>query len=176
MIPTTCDRAWTNYAILAALAPLAQTYLGVGVQEGGCVEQVVQAHPTINLTLCDTWGPHHGGTNRGSHAHIDALLQRVGHRGSVTYLDGLSQDLIPALPLTRFDLTYVDGGHDTPTALSDLTHVWPRTGVVLVVHDVYFPGVWMALTCWLGLIPARELALLQIVPAGTGTGILWRQA
>jgi hypothetical protein len=68
-----------------------KTYLGIGVNEGGCVRTVVTAIPEIDLTLCDTWGTIHGGRGRGNHNHIVELLEKAGHRGNVRFLDGPSQ-------------------------------------------------------------------------------------
>lgn len=166
------------YAILNELAIDAESYLGIGVQEGECVRNVVLANPTIALTLCDTWGRTHGGTGRGSHDHVAHMLLQMGHRGLTTYLDGKSQDLIPALhPSEEFDLIYVDGDHMEEPALEDLLNCWPRCQFAMVVHDVHMYPVWSALARFLahGDVDARD-AQVMYCNGGTGTAIVYRAA
>jgi hypothetical protein len=163
------------YEILAALAPYARTYLGIGIQEGVCVQHVVRANPSIDLTLCDTWGLEHGGTGRGSHDHVVALLAAARHTGRVTFLDGPSQILVPALPdEAQFDLTYVDGAHNYEPALHDLLAAWPRTRGVMVVHDLAFPEVAQALQAWRAACDPDHRLVTQQIPAGTGTLVVYR--
>jgi hypothetical protein len=164
---------WGSYELLAFHAGAARTYLGIGVQEGHCVRHVVEANPDIAVTLCDTWGPHHGGTNRGSHAHVDVLLDAAGHRGVRQYLDGPSQTRLPQLgPEARFDLSYVDGAHEEAAAYADLTLVWPRTVQVMLVHDIRMPPVWSALTRWADTV--EHEARITICLGGFGTAVVWR--
>lgn len=133
------------YEILTALAPMCKSYLCVGVQEGICLSHVLRANPDINrLMLCDTWGPHHGGTNRGSHEHIQSLLDGLGFAGIVEFLDGSSQELLPGVSRC-FDLTYVDGDHSEEAAYADLVNVWRLTTRAMVVHDTQMPEVAAAL-------------------------------
>jgi hypothetical protein len=124
-----------SWEILGALAPEMHSYLGIGVQEGGCVQTIVRVNPDVDLMLCDTWGFVHGGTGRENHDHIAVMLKSLGHRGSVTFLDGRSQDLIP-LQTKVVEVSYVDGDHGYDCALADFRNTWPLTSTVLVAHDM----------------------------------------
>lgn len=162
---------WGSYEILTALAPDARSYLCVGVQEGECLEHVVRANPAIErLALCDTWGPEHGGTGRGTHDHIAARLARLGYCGSVAYLDGRSEDLVPTLT-ESFDLSYVDGDHSEEAAFVDLGNVWPRTSRAMVVHDIRMASVWSAFTRFCDSIKGASLACAM---GGFGTAVAYR--
>lgn len=165
---------WLSYDVLAAEALRARTYLCVGVQEGNCLEHVLNANGSIKrLALCDTWGPHDGGTNRGSHDHIQALLERLGWSGEVVWLDGDSTKMIPTLPNSRdWDLSYVDGGHSEECAYADMVNVWPRTRLAMVVHDFRFPSVGEAV--WRFLDWTSGIKNVQIAPKGTGTLVVYR--
>ena len=109
-----------SYDILRELARDASSYLCVGVQEGECLMNVVRAKPTLEkIALCDTWGPHHGGTNRGDHEHIARKLLELGFGGRILWLDGPSQTLIKTL-FETFDLSYVDGDHAEQPAYEEI--------------------------------------------------------
>lgn len=163
------------YQILALFASFAESYLGIGVQEGECVRHVVEANPTIDLTLCDTWGSQHGGTNRQSHNHIEEMLARVGHRGSVVFLDGSSQDEIPKLS-GMFDLSFVDGDHSERGAYQDFLNVWPRTRKAMLVHDVFTQTVATALMKFFNdkVSSASQPSQVTYSSDGTGTAVVYR--
>lgn len=138
-----------HYYILRSLARNATTYLEVGVRDGGSLQAVVAAAPRLHLLLlCDTWDAESGGTNRGSHAHIDELLDGLGYVGSRVYLDGRSQVTLPAFrdanPTMQFDLANVDGSHRYADVLADLENVWAMTRI-MVAHDTSFSDVWRAM-------------------------------
>jgi len=168
--------------ILATLAARLATpaYLEVGVSAGGSLFPVVEAAPTLQaLILCDTWGPHHGGTNHGSHAHIDAGLDARGYRGARTYLDGRSHETLPAYVAAHpapIPLVHVDADHTEAGAYGDLQAVWPIVGGVLVVHDVFMPAVWRAVERWLRDQVLRELVTVEVSMDTNGTAIIWRGA
>lgn len=136
-------------AAVRAFGPIRR-YLEVGVQEGRTLQAVVEAAgpDLIELVLCDTWGTESGGTGRGSHAHIDRLLEALGYHNPVVYLDGRSQDLLPGLKtcclLAPFDLVHIDGEHTYEATRGDLEHGWGMTRRALVVHDLCIPEVWAA--------------------------------
>jgi hypothetical protein len=108
---------------------------------------VLEARHPERLVLCDTWDNASGGTGRGSNAHIRALLTELGYGGGAVFLDGRSQDLLPAFaadnPWARFDLVNVDGSHDYADTLADLEVAWPLTDL-MVIHDTSLPSVWKA--------------------------------
>ena len=115
------------------------SYLEIGVSDGASLLTVLTRAPHVrSLLLCDPWAPIEGGSGRGSHAHIDALLRALGYSGGVTFLDGDSRELLPRHPTNEFfDLATIDGNHSYECALADLTSVWPRLrpGAVLVLDD-----------------------------------------
>ena len=170
MTPLEIPVTWDSYEILAALAPGARSYLCVGVQEGECLGHVLRSNPKIErLALCDTWGPHHGGTNRGSHAHVEERLSRAGFGGSVIWLDGPSQSLVPTLDDT-YDLSYVDGSHGEDDAFADFCNVWPRTSWAMVCHDIKMSPVSQALDRFLERFPSVSL---HRALGGHGTAIVY---
>lgn len=130
-----------HYDLLSDLARTVESYLEIGVQEGNSLAAVVLSNKTINVTLCDTWGLAHGGTGRGSHAHIDVMLDTMKHTGLRWYLDGLSAEQLPTLSGKTFDLVHVDGDHSEAGALQDLKLAWLLTKRVMVVHDIFFESV-----------------------------------
>ena len=163
-----------SYAVLEALAPRAKSYLCVGVADGECLRHVIETNPLIErLTLCDTWGWEHGGTGRGSHDFVAAMLARHRFAGSVQFLDGRSQRLIPELPDdATFALSLVDGSHAENDEYTDLVNVWKRTSWALVVHDARMPQVWNAITRWLDHAPGARTA--DYCNAGHGTLVVYR--
>jgi hypothetical protein len=159
--------------VLAALASDSdtQTYLGIGVQEGECVKSVVLAGQVKKLLLCDTWGPHHGGTNRGSHAHISEMLLRIGYNGNVQYFDMPSNQLVTALN-EWVDLSYVDGDHSENTAFRDMTLAWIWSCHAMVVHDIYMPSVDAAMKRF--LLTTNDVDQVVKFTNGTGTAVIYR--
>jgi hypothetical protein len=154
----------SDYGLWVLLARLAEDhhpsrYLEIGVREGGSLMSVLSQHHPDLIALCDTWGGHHGGTARGSHAHIEDQLKAANYTGYIIWMDGKSQELVPALPTDqRFDLINVDGDHDYAPALADLRNAWARCDGVMAVDDSNFSGVRQALDEFAaenGLTPER---------------------
>ena len=118
---------------------LPTSYLEIGVSDGASLLTVLNHAPIENLVLCDLWEPVEGGSGRGSHDHIAALLKNLMYEGHVLYLDGNSHILLQTLePSFQFDLITVDGDHTFDGATADLEHVWPhlRAGGTLVFDDL----------------------------------------
>jgi hypothetical protein len=130
-----------HHRVLGMLATRTQSYLEIGVQEGDSLAAVVAANREIDVTLCDPWDANHGGTNRGSHHHIQERLNTLAHRGKRCYLDGFSSVEIPKIDCQHFDLIHVDGDHSYEGCKNDLKMCWPMTLRYLVVHDVFFQEV-----------------------------------
>jgi len=160
---------------LAYIAGVAapRTYLEVGVRDGDSVFAVLRGTGTISkLILCDNWGYVHGGTGRGSHDHIATAL-KTRYTGEVQYLDGNSGELLPQLPSRAADMSHVDGDHSMEGELSDLRLVWQRTRSVMVVHDIYMPTVWEAVSTFLQEA-IRQITRTETALGDTGTIAIWR--
>lgn len=154
--------------ILAELAHSSTSYLEIGVQDGKSLQVVVENGPYLSrLALCDTWGRRSGGTNRGSHYHIETLLGNLHYKGAVEFLDGDSTKLVPKLE-GLFDLVHVDGDHSYECCLADLKNGWARCKRVLVVHDASFNDVHRALFEF-GKEYAQEIVETRVAFGGHGT-------
>ncbi len=126
--------------------------LEIGVQEGNSTEAIVKAFPYLrHLTLCDDWGRVDGGTGRGNHDHVEQRLDALGYQGHREYLDGKSQNTVPALIREgrTFDLVHVDGDHSPDGARCDLENALRLKPRWVVTHDIFFPGVWEAASQWM---------------------------
>ena len=145
-----------------------ESFLEIGVQDGGSLRAVLSAHHPARLTLCDDWGLAYGGTGRGSHDHVTALLAELAFQGVVTWLDGRSDERLPELPSERYDTVHVDGDHSAPGALYDLVEAGRllRPGGAIVIHDLQFQPVSRAVRLFNGMldVPYREFS------GDTGTG------
>ncbi len=148
------------------------SYLEVGVQEGGSLWTVLDVQPrTIQmLALCDTWGPEFGGTGRGSHVHIDQLLDRVQFNGFIQWFDMPSSMMWQELK-HHYDLVLIDGDHSEDVTYEDLVKGWTLCDQVLIQHDIFMPEVAAALTRFLSEHP--EVLVLRFT-GDTGTAVLIR--
>lgn len=164
----------TQAEILAYLARTTERYLEVGVQEGRSLETVLtNAKHLDEIALCDTWGSVSGGSGRGNHNHITALLSRCEWGGYTTYLDGDSREQLPGFSSVSlpYDLVHIDGGHSEDVAASDLKYGWRLCSHVMVVHDVSMQGVWLSLFAFLQTTPGIHV---QLFVGGHGTAVLSR--
>lgn len=117
-------------------------YLEIGTREGDSLRIVVERSVAIELVVCaDTWGGEWGGTGRGGHGHIDALLAAMLYTGEARYLDGDSKQTIPTVQ-GEFDLILVDGDHSEEGGRADLENVWRlcAPGGCIVFHDITHPA------------------------------------
>ena len=143
----------SQHEILARLTRTmpVESFLEVGVRDGATLWAVVEAgYEHLKMVACaDNWLDAHGGTNRGTHDHIDRLLKAVLYyyrEGQVIWLDGDSAAQLPELSRTsarRFDLVHIDGDHSEGHALVDLRNGWNLTGEggVIVCHDTNYVEV-----------------------------------
>lgn len=121
-----------------------RTYLEIGVGEGHSLREVlIKVTGLEEVVLCDSWGAAYGGSNRGSHDHIVALLEEEGFPLSkVRFLDGLSKVLVPDYflgnPGKRVDLCLVDADHSEGGLWDDLMNTVEQTDIV-AVHDIRHP-------------------------------------
>ena len=173
----------SQHEILARVARKmpVKSFLEVGVRDGATLWTVVEAdYESLRLVACaDNWLDAHGGTNRGSHDHIDRLLNAVlfyYRGGEALWLDGDSAEQLPELsrqrPDLRFDLVHIDGDHSEGHALVDMKNGWNLTGRILVAHDTNYSAVKNA---WEEFVVGAEgLAYCQRYLTGRGTGVAVR--
>lgn len=130
------------HATLRFLADDVRDYLEIGCREGDSLREVV-LHATAlkRVVVCDLWGSDFGGTGRGSHDHIDRLLDELSFTGERVFLDGDSCQMVPTIRGT-FDLVLVDGDHSDEGAREDLQNAWPLvvSGGTLLFHDICHPA------------------------------------
>lgn len=114
------------HELLGRYAALMQpvSYLEVGVREGDSMVCVLKACVPMRLYLCDDWGTAAGGTGRGNHAHIQAMLDDQALNVNPVFLDGNSHELLKKVEVT-FQMITVDGDHSELGAAEDLKDCWP---------------------------------------------------
>jgi predicted O-methyltransferase YrrM len=156
-----------------------RSYLEIGTRDGDSLRIVLEHAHTLELVCCaDTWGGEWGGTGRGGHDHIDAMLASMLFVGEVRYLDGDSKQTIPTLTET-FDLILVDGDHSEEGGRADLENVWPlcAPGGCIVFHDITHPA-----HLYLGRVfdewvfsHADDISLAHTITEGHGVGFILRK-
>lgn len=117
-------------------------YLEVGVNEGGSLSVVVKHSEYLNhVFLFDNWLGTYGGTARGSHEHIDLLLNEFKFMGKRYFYDGNSSDNLPIMSANQADLALVDGDHSADGCWNDMKIVIEivRPGGLMVVDDLWHP-------------------------------------
>jgi len=136
------DYGYTNlWNVLATFGELykPQSYLEIGVREGGSLTALLRHYKPPVIYLCDTWGAAWGGSGRGNFDHIIELLKEKGFEGEVVFLTGYSQILVPQLKgKIKFDLILVDGNHSYRAAWVDLHSSWDllNPGGHMIMDDI----------------------------------------
>ena len=153
-------------------------YLEIGTREGDSLRVVVEnSHGIARIVCCDTWGGEWGGTGRGGHAHIDAMLATMLYDGEAMYLDGDSKQTVPTLD-EQFDLVLVDGDHSAEGGRADLDNVLPLVakGGCVVFHDITHPAHPYLLEVWQRWCDDHEelIGATQVITEGHGLGIAIR--
>lgn len=168
------------YKFLAdhCLSGSPRRYLEIGTREGDSLRIVVQSSDSLERIVCaDMWGTLYGGTGRGSHEHIERMLQLQLYVGDVRFLDGDSRQTIPTLA-EEFDLVLVDGDHSEEGGAADLANTWPLVarGGCLVFHDITHPEHRYLLGVWERFVDehAGEIAHHGIITEGYGLGFCHR--
>lgn len=126
------------------------SYLEIGTREGDSLRVVVEnSHTLRRIVCCDTWGGEWGGTGRGGHDHIEAMLAAMLYDGEVAYLDGDSKRTVPTLR-GQFNLALIDGDHSAEGGRADLDNVLPliAQGGCIVFHDIAHPAHTYLLEVW----------------------------
>jgi hypothetical protein len=171
------DKSLHDYLRDVALSPGVRRYLEVGCREGDSLEQIVANSVTIErVVVCDMWGPMYGGTGRGNHDHIDAMLNGFAYTGSRLFLDGDSKETVPTLH-EEFDLVLVDGDHSPAGALADLENCWPlvESKGQLVFHDIRHPAHRELMVVFMEFMSQQaDCAEIETILEGHGVAIAWK--
>lgn len=166
-----------HYAVLAALAAQATSYLEVGTYEGGSLQAVLQANPALSWAVCcDAWTkPRRDGQPAGPDP-VRVLVDALSHPAAVQFVSGGSAVTLPRLPADLIaDLTLVDGDHSEIACATDLALVWPHTRRWMVVHDVgRRDSVWRALSAFLRALPEGTAACELTLGDRHGAAIVTR--
>ena len=172
------DKSLHDYLRDEAVSPGVRRYLEVGCREGDSLRQIVANSPVLErIVVCDMWGPMYGGTGRGGHDHIDAMLNGLGYTGERLFLDGDSKELVPTLR-EQFDLVLVDGDHSPAGALADLTNCWPlvESGGQLVFHDIIHPAHRELMLVFMEFMDRQtDCAGIRTILEGHGVAVAWKK-
>jgi predicted O-methyltransferase YrrM len=142
--------SWRYADIVTVLLCLSETlepssYLEIGVRRGRSVAAVASLRPHCSLFLLDMWVENYAGMENPGADFVHSELARVGHQGTIRFVNGDSHETLPALfaqlPDATFDLITVDGDHETKGAFQDLRDVLPRLnlGGAVVFDDLCHP-------------------------------------
>lgn len=156
-------------------------YLEIGTRDGDSLRVVLEENGGTlhSVWVSDMWGNDYGGSGRGSHQHIDQLLDDFNFDGRRVFLDGNSRDTIPALVPEKadaFDLVLVDGDHSYEGGKADLQNVWPlvKPGGAVVFHDITHPEHLYLRACFDEFVAARH-APHQLIERDYGVGVAWKR-
>jgi predicted O-methyltransferase YrrM len=158
-----------------------QHYLEIGTREGDSLRIVLEnaSADLLSVWVADLWGSDYGGTGRGSHQHIERLLDDFNFDGRRTFLDGNSRDTIPALMPEKaeaFDLVLVDGDHSYEGGMADLENTWPlvKPGGCVVFHDITHPAHPDLRACF-DAFTLRHDAPCMVISDDYGLGVAWKK-
>jgi hypothetical protein len=156
-------------------------YLEIGTREGDSLRVVFEnSSETLESIWCaDLWGTGYGGSGRGSHWHVEKMLDLLGYEGRRVFLNGNSRDTIPALMPEKaeaFDLILVDGDHSYEGGMADLENTWPlvKQGCCVVFHDIAHPAHPDLLACF-DAFCIKHSCPHEIITADYGLGIAWKK-
>jgi predicted O-methyltransferase YrrM len=118
----------------------------------------------------------YGGSGRGNHEHIDAILKELNYKGDVEFIDGDSRvELPPKIGELEYDLILVDGDHSYNGAWMDLWNAWKmlKEDGVMIFDDLLHPEHKYLLDCaenWAKISGAVEIYRNLELPHGV---IVW---
>jgi len=175
---------WDMCCALAAYAELRRprNYLEIGVRRGRSASIVASFQPDVSLYLFDMWHPDYAGVPNPGPEFVREQLSRVGHRGKSRFIDGRSQQTVPAFFQEpdcppAFDLITVDGDHRDAGARADLDSVMPRLAVggMLIFDDINHPTYPTLYDTWRAFVADHpELVVHENRVDATGTAIAVR--
>ena len=156
-------------------------YLEIGTRDGGSLRVVLEnaGQHLQGVCVADQWGTAYGGSGRGSHAHIEQLLDDFNFAGQRTFLDGNSRETIPTLMPEKaeaFDLVLVDGDHSYEGGMADLVNTWPlvRPGCCVVFHDILHPAHPDLMACFDAFV-VKYGAIREVIDQDYGVGVAWKR-
>lgn len=101
-----------------------KVYLEIGVRLGYSMACVVSGNPICHIIGADLWIKDYANEQNGSPGAVRDLMETLGHAGPLEFLNGKSQETVPAFlqqnPDIRWDLVLVDGDHSYQGTLTDL--------------------------------------------------------
>lgn len=171
------------YAFLKShcIAHSVRSYLEIGTREGDSLRVVLENSSSTLESICcaDMWGSDYGGSGRGSHWHIEKMLDLFGYEGRRTFLNGNSRETVPKLVHSHanaFDLILVDGDHSYAGGMADLENVWPlvKPGGCVVFHDITHPAHPDLMACFDAFV-MKTKAPMDVIFEGYGVGIAWKR-
>ncbi len=116
-------------------------YLEVGVYEGRSVVWMLEnilTHPTSHVTGIDIfYEPKDPKYSREQHEQYENNVIAAGGEGRFTTIVEFSQTALRKLPLSYYDIIYIDGSHFAPSVLEDaiLSMRLLKQGGVLIFDD-----------------------------------------
>lgn len=171
-----------NVVFAAAKILQPRTYLEIGVRRGRSSCAVARACPTVDIFAFDMWVADYAGMDNPGTEFVAMQLQRHGHQGKVTFVEGNSHETLPKFfqenPDLQLDLITVDGDHSETGAMADLYDVIPHLAVggVLIFDDVAHPAHPYLLQVWQQILEKfPDLAGFEFVEAGYGVGFAVRK-
>lgn len=141
---------WRYADIITVLLGLSdvlkpRSYLEIGVRRGRSLCAVASRAPSCHLFGFDMWQAGYAGIENPGPDFVRGELERVGHQGPLTFVNGDSHKTLPEFfarnPEQRFDLITVDGDHSAEGARQDLLDVLPylAVGGAVVFDDIDHP-------------------------------------
>lgn len=168
----------TNLLLSASSLARPRSYLEIGVRTGRSMAMVASATPGVNVIGFDMWGggDYAGMANPGPD-YVAAEMKRIGHQGSLNFVQGDSHKTVPAYfqenPGALFDLITVDGDHSEAGALDDLKNVLPHLSVggILVFDDIQHPQFPFLLDVWRKALKSGPFPMRSFEYTSLGYGI-----
>jgi hypothetical protein len=144
--------AWGYVDIVTALLAIARhlrprNYLEIGVRRGRSVCTLASVQPEAHIAMFDMWVSNYAGMDNPGPKHVNAELDRFGHKGKREFIDGNSHITLKQYfadnPDLYFDLITVDGDHSNLGAAEDIADVLPRLSIggVVLFDDTCNPNV-----------------------------------
>jgi SAM-dependent methyltransferase len=133
------------------------TFVEVGCKEGRLTGALLKQFPALKVVAIDPWRPFPDRSGEGAETYEDWDFGKIerefwqnveGHMGRLEMLRSTSLEAAAKLADQKFDLVFLDAGHDHQSVLEDIDAWWPlvRDGGFLCGHDYQhkFPGVMRA--------------------------------